>query len=100
MAACDVDVDQGPGSHDDDERDRNTNLTTDILGGASEHAEKEQEATFEHCNELAAIGIALGKNANLLPEVRTQDPGENEYMCAWSPIMSSRVGACTEEDKQ
>ena len=71
MAGCDVDVDQGPGSHDDDERDRNTKLTTEILGGASEHAEEEQEATFEHCNELAAIGVALAKSAKLLPEVRT-----------------------------
>ena len=51
VAACDVDADQGPGSHDDDERDRNTSLTTDILGCASDHAEEEQEATFEHCNE-------------------------------------------------
>jgi len=100
VAACGVDVDQGPGSHDDDKRDRNKNMTTEILGGASEHAEEEEEATFEHCDELAAIGVALAKSANLLPEVRTRDPRENEYMCAWSPTISSRVGACTEEDKK
>ena len=100
VAACDVDVDQGPGSHDGDERDRNTQLTTQIPGGASEHAEAEQEATLEQCNELAAIGVALAKSAKLLPEVRTRDPRENEYMCALSPIMSSRVGACTEEDNK
>ena len=99
MAACDVDVDQGPGSHDDDERDRNTQLTTEILGRVSEHAEEEQVTTFEHCNELAAIGVALAKSANLLPEVRARDLKENDDMRAWSPIMSSRVGACTEEDK-
>ena len=74
VAACDVDVDQGPGSHDHDERDRNTKPTTEILGGAPVHAEEEQEATVEHCNELAAIGVALAKSATLLPEVRTRDP--------------------------
>ena len=34
VAACDVDVDQGPGSHDDDERDRNKKMTTEIAGAA------------------------------------------------------------------
>ena len=58
VAACDVDVDQGPGSHDDDERDRNKNMTTEIPGGASEHAEDGGEATLEHCNELATMGVA------------------------------------------
>ena len=100
VAACDVDVDQGPGSHDDDERARNKKMTTEIPGGASEHAEDEEEATLEHCDELAAMGVALAKSANLLPEVRTREPTENEYMCAWSPIMSSRVGACIEADRK